>query len=114
MVAAFPTREVVQLPVRNARPELSARQVSAAAGLYVGQVVQAISNLRDSVDGPTDDDQGISNMGNSANIVPTDDNGIAYSRSAANVLNVVYLNPAKVNKGGFFPKCVNGVINTSS
>ena len=45
--------------------------------------------------------------------MPTDRNGIAFSRSADQVLNVVYLNPAKVKKGGFFPKGVNGVINTS-
>ena len=30
VVAAYPTREVIQLPVRNARPELSDRQVSEA------------------------------------------------------------------------------------
>ena len=46
--------------------------------------------------------------------MPTDKNGVAFSRSAAQVLNVVYLNPKKTNKGGFFPAGVNGVINTSS
>ncbi|MEO6310236.1 MAG: ferritin-like domain-containing protein [Leifsonia sp.] len=71
-----------------------------------------ISDLRDSVDGPTDDDQGIVIDGK-ANIVPTDSNGIAYSRSAAQVLNIVYLTPEEVTSGGFFPAGVNGKIRTS-
>jgi len=75
--------------------------------------VKKISDARDSLDGKSDDDQGLGRK-TSANIVPTDDNGIAYSRSAANVLNIVYLNPAKVTKGGFFPSGVNGAINTSN
>ncbi len=73
---------------------------------------QAISNARDSVDGSSDDDQGIIKNG-TANIVPTDKNGLAFSRSAGSVLNIVYVNPAKVSSGGFFPKGVNGTINTS-
>jgi hypothetical protein len=75
--------------------------------------VQKLSNARDSLDGTsTDDDQGLGTK-KSANIVPTDNNGLAYSRSAANVLNIVYLTPASVTKGGFFPAGVNGTINTS-
>ena len=46
--------------------------------------------------------------------MPTDRNGIAFSRSAGEVLNVVYLNPKSVTKGGFFPKGVNGAINKSA
>jgi hypothetical protein len=72
-----------------------------------------ISNVRDLVDGSSDDDQSLRN-GKDANLVPTDANSIAYSRSAANVLNVVYLTPAKATKGGFFPAGVNGAINTSN
>jgi hypothetical protein len=30
------------------------------------------------------------------------------------VLNIVYLNPGKVSKGGFYPAGVNGELNTSS
>jgi hypothetical protein len=75
-------------------------------------VVQKISDARDSLDGSKDDDQGIRRNGH-ANIVPTDGNSVAYSRSAARVLNVVYLNPYKVSKGGFFPSGVHGAIKTS-
>jgi hypothetical protein len=71
-----------------------------------------ISAARDSLDGSSDDDQGVERNG-TANITPTDANGIAYSRSADRVLNVVYLTPKKARSGGFFPKGVNGTINTS-
>jgi len=30
------------------------------------------------------------------------------------VLNIVFLNPAVVTKGAFFPNGVNGVLNTSA
>ena len=73
----------------------------------------AISDARDSLDGKSDDDQGIVDKRGKANIVPTDANGLAYSRSAGSVLNIVFLNPKKVTSGGFFPKGVNGSINTS-
>lgn len=71
-----------------------------------------ISDARDSLDGDSDLDQGIV-QGGTANIVPTDENGIAFSRSAGEVLNIVYLNPAAVTEGGFFPEGVNGEINQS-
>jgi hypothetical protein len=73
----------------------------------------AISDARDSLDGPTDLDQGIVDEHGKANLVPTDANGIAFSRSAGQVLNIAYLNPASVTQGGFFPRGVNGEINTS-
>ncbi|GAA3223176.1 ferritin-like domain-containing protein [Pseudonocardia petroleophila] len=73
----------------------------------------AISDARDSLDGPADLDQGIVDSDGNSNIVPTDENGIAYSRTAGQVLNIVYLNPASVTSGGFFPNGVNGGINTS-
>jgi hypothetical protein len=73
--------------------------------------VQKLSNARDSLDGKTDLDQGIHTK---ANITPTDRNGITYSRSYGQVLNIAYLNPAKVSKGGFFPHGVNGSLNTSA
>ncbi len=74
--------------------------------------VQKISNARDSLDGRSDDDQGIGGRGYS-NIVPADGNGIAFSRSTSQVLNIVYLNPGRVSKGGFFPDGLNGDIRTS-
>jgi len=45
--------------------------------------------------------------------VPSDSNGVAFSRSADQVLDIVYLTPKKATKGGFFPRGVNGSINTS-
>jgi hypothetical protein len=74
----------------------------------------AISDARDSLDGPDDLDQGIVNGDGDANLVPTDANGIAFSRSAGQVLNIVYLNPAAVDGGGFFPEGVNGEIRSSA
>lgn len=72
-----------------------------------------ISDARDSLDGPTDLDQGISPMGNKSNIAPLDENGIAFSRTPGQVLNIAYLNPGTVSAGGFFPQGVNGTLRTS-
>ena len=74
----------------------------------------AISNARDSLDNNQDVDQGISPTGDVSNIVPLDANGIAYSRSPGDVLNIVYLNPGAVSRGGFFPNGVNGSLVLSS
>jgi hypothetical protein len=73
-----------------------------------------ISDARDSLDGPSDDDQGISGDATTSNIVPTDANGIAFSRSAGQVLNIVYLSKSALVGGGFFPSGVNGFIKTSA
>ena len=79
---------------------------------------EAISNARDSLDGPTDLDQGVRPTGTGtatvSNIAPLDANGLAYSRSAAQVLNIVYLNQAAATAGGFFPNGVNGNIRASA
>jgi len=82
--------------------------------LGLGDPAHKISIARDNLDGPVDDDQGLSRDGGMANIVPTDDNSIAFSRSPGQVLNVVYLNNKSVTAGGFFPKGVNGDLNTSA
>ncbi|MYW90827.1 ferritin-like domain-containing protein [Amycolatopsis rubida] len=73
-----------------------------------------LSDARDSLDGPTDDDQGVIDDRGNANIVPADANGIAYSRSPGQVLNIVYLTSKAATSGGFFPKGVNGEVNTSA
>jgi rubrerythrin len=78
----------------------------------VYDAVQKISDARDSLDGPSDDDQGIGTAA-ASNFVPTDANAIVYGRTPGQVLNVVYLNPKEVRSGGFFPSGVNGRINTS-
>ena len=71
---------------------------------------QAISNLRDAVDGNTDLDQPISypDVTTLANIVPADANGLAFSRSPGQVLSIVYL--GGTGRGGFFPNGLNGAI----
>ncbi|MBI0445613.1 ferritin-like domain-containing protein [Deinococcus sp. DB0503] len=83
------------------------RQVSAAAGLYVGQVVQAISNLRAKVGGGKD--MGLTDAAGNAVIAPADQNGVAFPRSTREVLNIVYLAPG-AHKGGFYPNGLNGSI----
>lgn len=79
----------------------------------LGEATVAISDARDSLDGPSDLDQGVVRDGR-ANIVPSDDNGIAFSRTAGQVLNIVYLTPEEATSGGFFPRGVNGSIDTSA
>jgi hypothetical protein len=74
----------------------------------IAGVVEAISTLRDAVDGDSDIDQGIVADGE-VNIVPADANSIAFSRSAQQVLNIVYLN-GNTAPGGFFPLGLNGAI----
>ncbi len=74
----------------------------------------AISNARDSLDGPSDLDQGISPNGDVSNIAPLDANGLAFSRTPGQVLNIVYLNRMAVTQGGFFPNGMNGTIRTSA
>ena len=77
---------------------------------------QKISDARDSLDGPTDDDQGLTIAGDAttSNIVPLDPNGLAYSRTTGSVLNIVYLTKASATAGGFFPNGVNGTIKAST
>ena len=101
-------------------------QMGGNSGLLAGKTIrddtEAVSNVRDSVDGSTDDDQGIAQIQNAvgtvSNIAPLDPNGLAYGRTTGQVLNIVYLNspPTKVgaSSGGFFPAGVNGNIKTST
>lgn len=96
-------------------------------------VTQAISNLRDAVDGPTDIDQGLlydpatngfpatttysvrTPFGGSVtvqdprvyrmiNLVPGDSDSLPFSRTAQQVLTTVYGGTAC---GVFFPSCIN-------
>jgi hypothetical protein len=88
----------------------SQKDVVAAAGLKVSQIVQAISNLRDTLGG-SEADQGILNDPDNGkgNILPTDSNSIAFSRNTRQVLNIVY-GAKDATKGLFFPEGLNGAI----
>jgi hypothetical protein len=74
--------------------------------------VKKLSDARNALDGPAGDDQSLTSYAR-ANINPTSTSGIAYSRTPGHVLNIVYLNPGKVSKGGFYPKGVNGEVHIS-
>lgn len=88
------------------------KDVQVTPSLKVSDVVQAISNLRDAVDGTDDRDQGIVD-GAKSNIIPTDANGIAYSRTPRQVANIVFLDTTgKAGKGGFFPDGISGNVIT--
>lgn len=87
------------------------RTVLLARGLEVP--ANAISDARDSLDGPDDLDQGITDADGNGNVVPTDENAIAFSRTPGQVLNIVYLNPAQVDSGGFLPNGTNATFNLS-
>lgn len=138
LLGAFIFEDVGVTAYKGASPLLTSKVfLEAAAGLLAAEAYHAglvrtvlyakgiatpslrtsadrISDARDSLDGPSDDDQGISLRGVQSNIVPTDNNGLAYSRTAAAVLNIVFLNKLAVDRGGFFPAGVNGPIKTSA
>jgi len=80
-------------------------------GPSVATITTALSNLRGQVGGGKD--QPIV-VGGQANIVPTDANALAFGRTTAEVLRIVYLNPAAVDRGGFFPTGLNGTIKSTA
>ena len=82
-----------------------------AKGLYAA--AQKISNARDSLDGKSDLDRGVGSKSR-GNLVPADRNSIAYSRTPGQVLNIVYLNPKSVDRGGFYPAGLNGEVKVSA
>jgi hypothetical protein len=131
LLGAFVFEDVGVTAYKGAAPLLSNKTyLEAAAGIlgveayHAGTVrtvlyniggaaitnAQKISDLRDSVDGPSDDDQGLTLSGK-ANIVPTDSNGIAFSRNTSQVLKIVYL--GGTSSGGFFPNGLNGTIKSA-
>ncbi|MEO7449264.1 MAG: ferritin-like domain-containing protein [Humibacillus sp.] len=132
LLGAFIFEDVGVTAYKGAAPLITnATYLEAAAGILAVEAYHAgiirnalyerglqkeagmISDARDSLDGPTDLDQGIRLRGHQ-NLVPTDANGIAFSRTPGQVLNIVYLNPAAVEGGGFFPNGVNGPVHVSA
>lgn len=89
------------------------RAVLASLGQF--SAVNAISDVRDSLDGSDDLDQGIGTAPSglsstqTVNIVPTDANSIAFSRTTTQVLNIVYGSPS-TTPGLFFPNGLNGTV----
>ncbi len=79
------------------------------ADFNVVRTVQAISDLRDALDGAGDDDQGIT-IGRHANIAPTDENSLVYARTTDQVLAILYGAPG-AHSGLFFPNGLNGAIS---
>ena len=77
----------------------------------------AISDIRDQLDGTSEDDQGVAILAPPAadvsNIVPSAANGSILGRTYDNVLNEFYLNSASVSLGGFFTAGLNGTFKTS-
>ena len=73
----------------------------------------SISNLRDTLDGPDQQDQGLTIDGR-ANIVPANENSIAFGRTPQHFHNIVYGTPQQgARSGGFFPDGTNGRLTTS-
>jgi hypothetical protein len=90
-----------------------ARSTLYRMGAQARNAANAISDARDSLDGPDDVDQGIS-VGGRANIVPSDADGKAFSRTPQQVLRIVYLtDKAGVSSGGIFPNGMNGTLRTT-
>eukprot|EP00879_Flechtneria_rotunda_P017454 GHRR01018292.1.p1 GENE.GHRR01018292.1~~GHRR01018292.1.p1 ORF type:complete len:412 (-),score=113.53 GHRR01018292.1:398-1633(-) len=87
--------------------------------MTVHEVVMAISNYRNELDGPANTDQPLYNTNpnfiavplNNINLVPTDIRGLTFSRTPQQVLHIVTLG-ASNGKGGFFPAGFNGKITT--
>jgi hypothetical protein len=113
--------------IRNRRVLESSAGLLASEGYHMGAVRSvlykmgepaharsaAISNLRDSLDGPDYRDQPVV-LGGRANIVPTNENSIAFGRTPEHVLNIFYNNAARgVMQGGFFPEGLNGRIRAT-
>ncbi|MCY1141590.1 ferritin-like domain-containing protein [Actinoplanes sp. Pm04-4] len=132
LLAAFLFEDVGVTAYKGAAPLITNKTyLEAAAGILSAEAYHAatirsslfekdlapqvvkLSAARNMLDGYGDEDQAIVRDKN-ANINPTDKNGINFSRSYDRVLNIVYLNPNKTTKGGFYPWGVNGELNTSS
>jgi hypothetical protein len=90
-----------------------ARSTLYRMGTAARNALNALSDARDSLDGPDDVDQGLV-MNGRANIVPADADAKAFARTPQQVLRIVYLtNQSGVSGGGIFPNGMNGKLRTT-
>ena len=127
LLAAFIFEDVCVTALAGAAPLLKDKNtLSTAAGFLAVESYQAgairtilysralitqanaISDSRDAVDGPSDDDQGIT-LNGQPNLTPTDANALVFARTPQQVLQIAYLNASRTPTG-FFPNGVNGTI----
>ena len=85
------------------------RTVLFAQGTPVRKLVNAITNVRQSLDDSSIDMKSKLAVGGKPNLVPTDGNSIVFSRTTRQVLNIVY-GGVNATKGLFFPQGLNGAI----
>lgn len=132
LLGAFMFEDVGVTAYRGAAPQLQSKvALSVAAGIlgteayHAGNIrshlyelgtvtqdaAQKISDLRDDLDGTTDDDQGMV-LDGLANVVPTDANGLVFARTPAQVLSIVCFGPSATS-GGFFPNGINSSANAN-
>ena len=94
------------------RTLLYSRRESLADNVVVEDLIQKVSDARDTLDGEGDLDQGIVHdnpFDTMANIVPTNANSLVFARTPLQVLNIVYLDTTgQATPGGFFPNGLNG------
>ncbi|MHB8283470.1 MAG: ferritin-like domain-containing protein [Caulobacteraceae bacterium] len=77
------------------------------------QSTAAISAARAKLDGTNSDDHGIGTAATPTLANADPNTSVCYGRTPQQVLNVVYLNAAAVNSGGFYPAGLNGNVVTS-
>lgn len=85
------------------------RTLLSAQPTAVQKLVNAITDVRQSLDDSTVDMEGKLLLGGKSGLVPTDGNSIVFSRTTRQVLNIVY-GGVDATKGLFYPIGMNGAI----
>ncbi len=83
----------------------------AMMGGQARQAADAISAARARLSGPQPSDTPLNAPGGGVHVACADSNGIAWARTPQEVLRIAFLNPGNdVNRGGFFPAGIRGVV----